>query len=363
MTLFELPDLGEGLQEAEIVQWHVSVGDRVARDQPLVSVETDKAVVEVPAPWPGTVVEMFAEAGETVPVGAPLIAIRKESGADDPGTPVGRLPEQKVVTDQQTRPRKGPDRQRTDVKATPAIRRKARELGIDLAKIKGTGPDGAVIGADLETQVVNGWRPLHGVRRTMAGNMAKAHKEVAATTVMDVANVTAWMKDQDVTVRLVRAIVKACGAVPALNAWFDGRKEASILHENIDLGIATHTEDGLFVPVLRDVGKLEEDKLRSALDRLKQQVRQRVIPAEDLHGQTITLSNFGTVGGRHAALIIVPPQVAILGAGRITKEPRVENDSIVVGSALPLSLTFDHRAVTGAEATAFLMTVIRDLEG
>ena len=362
MTQFTLPDLGEGLQEAEIVQWHVSVGEHVARDEPLVSVETDKAVVEVPAPWPGTVVELFAEAGDVVPIGAPLVAIRKETATDDPGTPVGRLPDAAAATEQKSEPQERAIPHRPEVKATPAVRKLARELGIDLSAIKGTGPDGAVTSTDVEKQAGNGWQPLRSVRRTMASNMAFAHNEVAATTIMDIAHVTAWQQDRDVTVSLVRAMVKACRAVPSLNAWFDGRKEASILHKSVDLGIATHTDDGLFVPVLRDAGDLNEDGLRSALDCIKRQVRERRIPAEDLQGQTITLSNFGMVGGRHAALIVVPPQVAILGAGRIVQEPQAIDGSVVVGGVLPLSLTFDHRAVTGVEATQFLMTVIRDLE-
>ncbi|MHA1166036.1 MAG: 2-oxo acid dehydrogenase subunit E2, partial [Alphaproteobacteria bacterium] len=148
-----------------------------------------------------------------------------------------------------------------------------------------------------------------------------------------------------------------------LNAWYDGKKEARLLHDHIDLGIAMNTEDGLFVPVLRDAGNRTEEDFRAALEAMKKDIAARTVPPEELRGQTITLSNFGMIGGRYAALVVMPPQVAIIGAGRITEEAKVIDGKIKPCRILPLSLTFDHRAVTGAEATRFLMALIKFLEG
>ncbi|MAE44804.1 MAG: hypothetical protein CMF63_07465 [Magnetovibrio sp.] len=161
--------------------------------------------------------------------------------------------------------------------------------------------------------------------------------------------------------RLAGAIAAACRAVPALNAWYDGHEKGRRLHSNVDLGIAVNTANGLFVPVLRDVGNRDPASLSEGLDRLKADVAARSIPAKELRGQTISLSNFGMLGGRYASLVVVPPQVAIVGAGRV--EPRVvaAAGKAVVRNILPLSLTFDHRAVTGAEAASFMAALIQDL--
>jgi len=352
MTTFRLPDLGEGLQDAEIVSWHVSAGDRVVADQPLVSVETDKAVVEVPAPWSGRVTVLHGVPGDTIEIGAALAELDLEDEGKDAGTVVGELPGSETIG--------------TPVQAAPAVRALARRQGVDLSKIKGTGPGGAITSADVEAAGsaagAKAFVPLRGPRRAMARNMARAHAEVAPTTVSDEAVVEGWPPGTDVTMRLVRAMSLACQAEPGLNAWYDGERQARLLHDHIDLGFAVNTDEGLFVPVLRDVGNREEADLRSGLDSMKRDVAARTIPAGELRGQTITLSNFGMLGGRLAALVIMPPQVAILGAGRITAEPRVVDGKIAVARVLPLSLTFDHRAVTGAEATRFLMAIIEDLQ-
>lgn len=366
MKTFNLPDLGEGLADAEIVSWHVSEGARVVADQPLVSVETQKAVVEVPAPWSGVVAKLHAAPGDVVKIGGPLADIDVEGASEDAGAVVGSLPKatgtgQAAKSDATARPPSSSGR----VKAAPAVRKLAGDLGVDLEKLVGTGPDGAITRKDVEAAGGAGevYEPLRGVRRAMARNMAQAHAEVATTNVTDVADITHWRKGEDVTVRLVRAMVAACGAEPALNAWYDGKREARRLHEKVDLGIAVNTEDGLFVPVLRDAGNRTEKDLRAGLDAMRKDIAARTIPPQELRGQTITLSNFGMMGGRHATLVVLPPQVAILGAGRIAEEARVVDGKVVPGRLMPLSLTFDHRAVTGAEATRFLMCVVRSLEG
>ncbi|HEX5420016.1 MAG TPA: 2-oxo acid dehydrogenase subunit E2, partial [Gammaproteobacteria bacterium] len=204
--------------------------------------------------------------------------------------------------------------------------------------------------------------PLRGARRAMAHSMAQAHAEVAAVTVVDDADIDAWPPGTDVTLRLIRAIVVACRAEPSLNAWFDSRALGRRMLEKIDLGIAVDTPAGLFVPVLRNVGERDLDDLRRGLEAMKADVRSRAIPPEEMRGYTFTLSNFGTFGGRYADPIVVPPTVAILGAGRIREAVVAAAKKPVVRRVLPLSLTFDHRAVTGGEATRFLAAAIGDVE-
>ena len=344
MTTFTLPDLGEGLQEAEIVSWHVGAGDHVVADQPLLAVETEKAVVEIPSPQSGRIARLLADVGEVVRIGAPLVEFAEGEEADT-GAVAGELP--------------------TAPKAAPAVRALAKDLGVVLAGLQGSGPGGAITRADVEAAAAGaaeGTEPLRGVRRAMAKAMARAGAEVVAASVTDEAEVESWFGRDDPTLRLIRAVVAGCRAAPALNAWYDGAREARRLHERIDLGIAVDTPDGLFVPVLRDVASRTEAALRAALDELKAQVRDRTIPPEAFKGQTITLSNFGPLGGRHAALVIVPPQVAILGAGRVREAVVAVAGAPALRRVLPLSLSFDHRAVTGGEAARFLAAVIADLE-
>lgn len=358
--IFRLPDLGEGLHEAEIVAWHVTEGQRVVADQPLVSVETDKAVVEVPAPWSGRIARLLAQPGEIVAVGAPIIEFAE--GAEEPtdaGAVVGELP------------REHPPMAAAPVpavagRAAPAVRRLAAELGIDLATVRGTGPDGTITRDDVEraarvTAPPARSEPVRGVRRAMARNMERSHREIVPATVCDDADITLWAAGEDTTVRLALAIAHASRIEPALNAHYHPEREERVLFDRVDLGIATDTPDGLFVPVLRDVGNRSPQDLRRGLELMKRDVRARAIPLEELRGQTITLSNFGMFCGRYAQLVILPPQVAIVGAGRIREEVRVVDGAPAVRRILPLSLTFDHRAVMGGEAARFLRALIEHL--
>ena len=349
MSRFALPDLGEGLQDAEIVAWHVVPGDHVVADQPLVSVETEKAVVEIPAPHPGRVARLLAAKGERVKVGAPLIEFDEAAHADA-GAVVGELGSAPTIV------------------AAPAIRKLARARDIDLALVKGSGPGGSVTEADVmraaapAEQAPRGEK-LGGIRRRMAENMARAHAEVVPATITEFDNVEAWWSsDADVTLRLVRAMAAACGEMPALNARYDGRSMMRELLQQIDLGIAMDTEQGLVVPVLRDIAGQAAAGLRQELDRLKQAARARSLAPADLRDPTITLSNFGMLAGRHATLVVLPPQVAIVGAGRVTPQAVPRQRGVGFAPFLPLSLTFDHRVVTGGEAARFLGSMLGDLE-
>jgi len=375
MTTFRLPDLGEGLEEAEIVAWHVAVGDHVVADQPLLSVETDKAVVEIPAPRSGRIAALLAEPGAIVKVGAPLVEF-EDVEQPDAGSVVGTLVR---AEEPAPPPSPAPHAAEGAVKAAPAVRRRAQELGVDLSRVVPSGPEGTVTMADVEAAAAGArpptgggplaggstaaeLLPLRGVRRAMARTMARAHAEVVPATVVDEADVGRWPEGTDVTLRLVRAIAAGCRAEPALNARFLSEAEGRVLEARVDLGIAVDLPDGLIVPVLRDVTNRTAADLRAGLDRLKRDVRARTIPLAELRGATITLSNFGMLGGRFAQLVVVPPQVAILGAGRIREDVRVVAGAIRITRLLPLSLTFDHRAVTGGEAARFLQAVIGDLE-
>ena len=373
MTVFVLPDLGEGLQEAEIVGWHVEPGERVVADQPLVSVETDKAVVEVPAPYGGTVTRLNADVGDVVPVGGALVEFDTDEKRDDSGVIVGKLETESTRIEEAdaSSSDNGAAVPPPGVRAAPAVRAHARALGIDIETVVGTGPGGSVQVADL-AQIAgspapaapgfDGGERLRGVRRAMARAMEKSHAEIVPANILDDVNIDHWAEDEDVTVRLIQSIAAGCRAEPALNAWYDKASDSRLVHDRIDIGVAVHTDDGLFVPVFRDVGRRTGDDIRDGLKRMKRDVRNRSIPPDELKGATVTLSNFGVFGaGRHAEMVIVPPQVAIIGAGRIEDRVVAIDGKPAVRRILPVSLTFDHRTVNGGEASAFLTAVMADL--
>jgi len=363
MRQFVLPDLGEGLEEAEIVNWHVNEGDHVVTDQPLVSVETDKAVVEVPSPSSGRILHLFGTKGDVVKVGAPLVEFA-ESPEQDTGTIVGELgtSEQSPAAATLSGPAAG---QKTQV--FPAVRALARKLDVDLELVEATGPGGFITRADVERAAktlsyTGPAEPLRGLRRAMAQRMTAAHAEIVPASVTDDADIDDWRKGEDATIRLVRAIAAACKAEPALNAWYNAGAGERRLVERVDLGIAVDTGGGLIVPVLRNVAGRDASDLRAGLDRMRADAVARSIPPGELRGATITLSNFGMIGGRFANLIVVPPQVAIIGAGRIAQRVVAHLGQPAVRQVLPLSLTFDHRVVTGGEAARFLVALKSDLE-
>jgi pyruvate dehydrogenase E2 component (dihydrolipoamide acetyltransferase) len=369
MKVFTLPDLGEGLQDAEISAWHVAPDAEVAVDQPLLSVETAKALVDIPSPWAGRIKRVFGAPGDILSVGDPLVEFADGDGGamvEDAGTVVGRMETSVAVTTEKrtVASRRG----KPSVKATPAVRALARKLDVDLAIVTPTGPNDTVTARDVErvARIFRELGPLEllrGVRRTMARSMAQAHAEVVPVTIVDDADVAAWWPaKRDLLLRLIAAIAAARQAEPALNAWFDGQALGRRVLEKIDLGIAVDTPDGLFVPVLRDIGRREPADLQAGLERLRRDVRARTIPPEEMRGYTFTLSNFGTFCGRYANPVVQPPTVGILGAGRIRDSVLAIEGKVVVHPVLPLSLTFDHRAVTGGEAARFLAAVIRDLE-
>ena len=366
MEIFNLPDLGEGLPDAEIHEWFVKVGDVVRTDQPLVSMETAKAVVDVPCPQDGTIVKCYGKPGDVIKTGHPLVSFAEEKASSDKGTVVGKLEESTDITEdtftigttanQSPRP-----------KATPAIRLLAKKLGCDLSTLKGTGEHGVITREDVQqavdqkSKLPDGFEPLHGVRRTMLSHMVQSHRDVVPVTLFDEADIHHWNDETDITTRLIRAIVDASQVEPALNAWFETAHSARKLFDKVHLGLAMDSNDGLFVPVIHDAASLSDAALRKHINDLKQAVQSRRVEPEKLKGATITLSNFGKFAGRFASPIIVPPMVAILAVGRLYEGAVSEKGKIQSHRLLPLSLSFDHRAVTGGEATRFLGAVMESL--
>ncbi len=378
MKIFHLPDLGEGLAEAEIREWYVNVGDVVKVDQPLVSMETAKAVVDVPSPYAGKIIALHGKHNEIIKTGAPFITFETDEVTEDKGSVVGQLEtsshkwdERDVVV--------GAARTKSSssVKAMPAARVLAKEMNIDLAQVTPTGPQGLItpndvkkhltqqassstgaLSASFEGEVT----PLQGVRRAMALAMAQSHREIVPVTIIEDADISHFSPKTDVTAHLIQAMVAAAKVEPALNAWFDGKQLAQKIWHEMHVGLAMDMPEGLFVPVIKNAGTYSPEALRKCIEELKVSVRSRTIAPKDLQGATITLSNFGTIAGRYATPIIVPPAVAILGCGRSRDVALPRDGQVTVGRLLPLSLTFDHRAVTGGEATRFLGAVIQYLQ-
>jgi pyruvate dehydrogenase E2 component (dihydrolipoamide acetyltransferase) len=453
---FYLPDLGEGLPDATVVEWHVKEGDTIKLDAPLVSMETAKAVVDVPSPYSGTVKKLHGGVGDIIETGSQLADFEIDPNArqraeaestghhhgpkkgvgsqapddaskvvasddggeidadgpapakrEDEGTVVGAMISGNAVHTEQVSSAGG-------VKAVPAVRALAKKMKIDLTRVQPTGAGGVITMNDVKNAAANGSaavgsapaaRPaaaqhlaptlpepgpaptrtpvslagkavrtsppgkeamgqpeqLKGVRRNMARVMADAHAQVVPTSIVDDADLHAWIGKQDITARLIRAVVVACKAVPALNAWFNGKDLTRTLHPHVDIGIAVDTDDGLFVPALRNADVLDGPGIRAAIKRLRSSVEDRSIAASELSGYTISLSNFGMFAGRYATPVVVPPTVAIIGAGKLSHDVVAVMGGIEVHRRMPLSLTFDHRAATGGEAARFLKAMIDDL--
>jgi len=370
--IFNLPDLGEGLPDAEIREWHVKAGDKVKIDQPLVSMETAKAVVEVPSPQDGVIEKLYGSPNDVIITGHPLVAFADESSRQDEGTVVGHIESSgQTVSDDFIVGAASDNGSAQKIKATPAVRNLARQLNVDLSKVKATGPHGVITAADVEafkadgrvaaSANTKGFEPLRGVRRAMLQSMVQSHEEIVPVSIFDDADIDAWKPNSDITVRLIQAMIDACKKEPSLNAYYDHLQAARQLHPEVNLGLAMDMPEGLFVPVIHHAEKLSASELRQWIERLKKEVQARNTPPEMFKSATITLSNFGKFAGRYASPIIVPPMVAILGVGRLHEAVVAIDGKPAVHKILPLSLTFDHRAVTGGEATRFLAAVMESL--
>lgn len=364
MNIFNLPDLGEGLPDAEIHEWFVKEGDTVKLDQPLVSMETAKAVVDVPCPQDGVIIKLFGKPGDIIKTGTALVGFEAVTEIRvDKGTVVGNLEESDDVSIDTFIIGSSASHQPRS-KATPAIRLLAKKLQVNLANIKGSGDHGVITREDVEhaaaqaNPLPEGFEPLRGVRRAMLNSMVQSHKEVVPVSIFDEADIHNWEPGNDITVRLIQAITTACKKEPALNAWFNTAHGARKCFDEVHLGLAMDSAEGLFVPVIQHAESLSPDELRTTVNHYKKSVQNRSVPADNLKGATITLSNFGKFAGRFASPIVVPPMVAILAVGRLYEAPVLQEGHLEGHRLLPLSLSFDHRAVTGGEATRFLGAVI-----
>jgi len=365
MKLFFLPDLGEGLSEAEIHEWYIQEGDEVELDQPIVAMETAKAIVDVPSPFAGKIAKCFGKPGDIIKTHAPLIGFE----ANDAGTVVGNLSSSGLILTEPEGSMTPLADLKQKIKALPAVRSLAKQLNVDLAQIVGTGKEGIITNQDVlqaakqsSFSMTSQAETLQGIRRTMAQTMGKSHAEVVPVSIFDDADIHAWPEKTDITLRVIRAISKACQAEPALNAWFDGKDLLRTLHATINLGLAMDTDEGLFVPVIQNIASLTSLELRQQIDAYKLQLQTRSIKPTDLKGATFVLSNFGVFAGRYASPIVVPPTVAILAIGRVRDAVVAYQGQPAVHRTLPISLTFDHRAATGGEATRFMGILLEDLQ-
>jgi 2-oxoisovalerate dehydrogenase E2 component (dihydrolipoyl transacylase) len=251
---------------------------------------------------------------------------------------------------------------------TPSVRDLAHRLNVDLTIVTPTGADGMITAADVQRvhkilTEVGPLEKLHGPRKAMAQTMTQARGEVAHASVADDAVLAAWGDlKPDLTLRLIRALAAGVKAEPAVNAWFDAVEIGRRVLPKIHLGIEVETADGVYVCVMQDVAGRGEESLRNGLEKMKQDTTLRTVPPEELRGYTITLSNFGKHGGRYATPIIVPPTVAVVAAGKIRDAVVAVDGQVRISKVLPLSVTFDHRAVTAGEAARFLAAMIADLE-
>jgi pyruvate dehydrogenase E2 component (dihydrolipoamide acetyltransferase) len=384
---FLLPDLGEGLEDAEVSQWLVAEGDPVELNQTLVEVTTAKATVELPSPWAGVIERLHAAPGDVVAVGSPLVSLRVD---DAPQTaPGGRRPvlvgygvdeSADAAPAAETHPPSTASPASTAA-ATPAVRKLAKDRGVDLSALTGTGPGGRITRDDVEraggrtetspaaeeAEIV----PVRGVRRVIAERLTRSVREIPQVTTfitLDATAVQAFRQQLAGTTGgrvgplpiVLRALADTCAAHPSINASFSAERSEILLHRRVHVGVATDTERGLVVPVVRDVHTKGIASIADDVDRAVAAAREGSILAGDLSGATITVTNVGTFGAESGTPIIDPPQGAILAVGVIEPRALVVNGAVEARQACTLALTFDHRLLDGAEAGRALRD-LRDL--
>ncbi len=417
----KLPDVGEGVAEAELVEWHVKVGDMVREDSILAAVMTDKATVEIPAPADGTVSWLGAEVGETVAVGSPLIKldVAGEAAGDETleATPRQEAPQEEEKVEQQAEPepppaakpepRPEPAKPKARAQeavtagaprpegerplASPAVRRRAKEAGVDLRQVPGTGPAGRIGHEDLDLFIARGRQPaakglrrnteveeikVVGMRRRIAERMALAKARIAHITYVEEIDVTALeelrsrLNAEKAADRprltmlpfLMRAIVKAVAEQPMVNAHFDD--EANVIHRlgGIHIGVATQTDAGLMVPVVRHAEARDLWDCARELNRLAAAARDGSAAREELSGSTITVTSLGALGGIASTPVINPPEVAIVGVNKMEMRPVWDGQQFVPRKMMNLSSSFDHRVIDGWNAAVFIQRIKTLLE-
>lgn len=422
-----MPDPAEGLTEAELSAWHVEVGEEVDEDGVLCEVETDKALVEIPVPCPGEVLELRAEPGEVVSVGD-VIAVFET--ADPPSTQttesdtdatssaeeaeaMGESPSAESTDETEAEPSAAAEPETSGGRtfAAPSTRRYAREQGVDLAAVEGSGPEGRVLRADIdahlepepsdrtpepatkrvdetnrapetaeETEISEDGeivrRPLRGLRRTIADNMVESKRKIPHVTSgfkADAEKLVALKERLDETIDapityttlIMKAVAPALEEFPELNASIDDVAEEIVEKHYYNIGIATHTEQGLMVPVIDDVDRKSIAELGTKLADVVERTRDRSIDVDELRGGTFTITNTGGISehGTFGTPIIRHPEVAIMGVGRIQNEAVAVSDTETeVRKTVSLTLSYDHRLIDGVTATRFMEYVIEGIE-
>jgi len=396
---FHLPDIGEGVAEGEVVKWLVKEGAEVKENQPLVEIMTDKVNVEIPSPKKGTVLKLMAKEGEVVKVGQVLLAIGEKdeqarTPSQEPAKPPIPAPAAAEVSQPVSLGTASASRKPPEILATPATRKLARDLGVDLSLVQGTGPGGRITDEDVQRFRKLGPRPvtaavtatgklgseeripLRGIRRKIAERMVKSKHTAAHVTHVDEVDMTEIVQLREKTrestekrgVKLtylpfiIKALIPALKQYPYLNATLDDEKEEIVLKKYYNIGIATNTDQGLLVPVVKDADHKSITQLADEIARLSDRARAGQLTLDEIQGSTFTVTNVGGIGGVFATPIINYPEVAILGVHKITKRPVVRDNQIVIRDMTYLSVSFDHRALDGAMTAEFMNVVKQYLE-
>jgi pyruvate dehydrogenase E2 component (dihydrolipoyllysine-residue acetyltransferase) len=378
---FRLPDIGEGLVEATIISWYVGVGDEIGMDEPLVEVETDKAVTDLPSPFAGTLLFQGGEPGDVIPVET-LLAVVGDTGenwspasASEPTNTAPTKPETAA-------PIVGSLAESTSsssrIRALPKTRRLATKLGVDITRVVGSGPGGRISEEDVRSAASESTPsvatstgperrvPMTSLRKKIAEHLTRSWREIPHVTTYGEADASAMLAGRAAAGKpplealLMKAIVPLLVEFPAFNASIDGDTIVEKLH--YDLGFAVATPDGLMVAVVRDVNDRSVDELGAEIIRLSVATRERKAGPAELRGQTFTISNIGAVGGRYGTPIVPYGTTGILGIGRADQTPVVRDGEVVVGREFPLSLSYDHRAIDGSTGRAFMGALIESLE-
>jgi len=407
--IFKFPDIGEGLDEGTILIWYVSKGQKIKFGDPVVKMETDKVVTDIPSPKSGTVVATYGKVGETVHVGTSLIELEIEGTAEETKIEVikegsaGVVGTIEVAGNNAYLPKSDEGFENTSEKsetirkilATPVARAMAKEMNIDINNVTGTGPGNRVMKEDIQNYI-NGkikvglpkvviseerselytFEPLSQIRKTIAKNMAMSKQNAVHMTVHEEVEVSELIRirekykkiyaDQNIKLTYLSFILKAVAMAlkhyRALNAQLDLENNRMIYKNFYNIGIAVDTAEGLVVPVIRDVDKLEIHEIAAKITELSEKAKERKLTLEELKDGTFTITNYGSIGGIFGVPVINYPQAGILGVGRMLKKPIVKNDKIEIGNILPLSLTVDHRIIDGGEATRFIIQIMKYLE-
>lgn len=400
---FRFPDVGEGITEGEIVRWVVKEGDKVEEDQTLVELETDKAVVEIPSPFKGTILKIHFQEKDIIKVGEVLVTIGKkgetlqeaEAVSRDKASPIEEKPAHGIVGEIVES-----DTEIKDISATPKVRRMAKKMEVDIKTIVGSGPSGRIMEEDIQKATEQSTPlksekkaafkikskydfygtlerlPLRGIRRATAKRMVESVSKAAHVCHMDEADVTELVKirgelkgkaeEQNIKLTylpfIIKAVVASLKVHPLLNAMMDEDKEEIIIKKYYNIGVAVDIPDGLIVPVVKAVDQKTLFMLAEEIQNLAKSARDRTLDMADLKGGTFSITNVGMIGGEFATPIINYPEVAILATMKIADRARVANGAVVVKKTLPLCLAFDHRVIDGAEVAHFMNDLINLLE-